>query len=144
MIPRKHPPLKRLIVELVVEREGSVVIAFAKVFAVLILHECAVRRPEGAIRASRAFDRIYPALRPLLEEGYKVAHSRKAGAKKGVKARKKKANKLHAKMIERAKELRASGRDDHELARRISKEVNRTPRTVRDVLQRHRILKKRK
>jgi len=124
--------------------DRTVAIGLAKLFAVLILHECAIARPEGAMRAASTFDLIYPALRPFIEDGRTLKRARRAGAKEGVKARKKKANALHAEIVRRAEEHRANGRDDHELSRLISKQVDRTPHTVRRVLQNHGILSKRK
>ncbi len=137
---QKYPPLKRLVVSL----DRTVAISLAKLFAVLILHECAISRPEGAMRAASTFDLVYPALRPFIEDGRTLKRARRAGAKEGVKARKKKANALHAEIVRRAEEHRANGRDDHELSRLISKQVDRTPHTVRRVLQNHGILSKRK
>ena len=140
LIKQKYPPLKRLIVSI----DRTVAISVAKLFAVLILHECAISRPEGAMRAASTFDLVYPALRRFIEDGRTLKRARRAGAKEGVKARKKKANALHAEIVRRAEEHRANGRDDHELSRLISKQVDRTPHTVRRVLQNHGILSKRK
>ena len=140
LIKQKYPPLKRLIVSI----DRTVAISVAKLFAVLILHECAISRPEGAMRAASTFDLVYPSLRPFIEDGRTLKRARRAGAKEGVKARKKKANALHAEIVRRAEEHRANGRDDHELSRLISKQVDRTPHTVRRVLQNHGILSKRK
>ncbi len=137
---QKYPRLKRLIRAV----HDSMPIAFAQLLAVLILHEAAASRPEGAIRAAWAFDHIYPALHRLLEEGYAVTQSRRAGAKEGVKTRKKKANALHAEMVRRTEEHRDNGRDDHELSRLISEEFNVTRHPARRVLQNHGILSKRK
>ena len=140
LFDQQHPSLIKLI-RAVHERPE---IALAQLLAVLLLHEWAARRPQGALHAAWALDHLYPALRPLIEEADKTVKSRKTGSKKGVEARKKKANTLHARMVQRAKELRADGHDDHELSSRIGKKMGRHPATVRRVLQDHGILRKRK
>ena len=137
---QQHPSLIKLI-RVVNDR---VEIAIARLLAVLLLHEWAARRPQGVLHAVWALDHLYPALRPLIDEADKNVRSRQTGSKKGVEARKKKANALHAKMVRRAEHLRANGHDDHELSSRIGKELDRNPATVRGVLQKHGILLKRK
>ncbi len=135
-----HPSLIKLI-RAVHDRPE---IALAQLLAVLLLHEWAARRPQGVLHAVWALDHLYPLLRPLIEEADKTARSRKTGSKRGVEKRKNAANALHARMLKRAEALRADGHDDHELSRRIGKEMDRHPATVRRVLQNHGILSRRK
>jgi hypothetical protein len=140
LIDQQHPSVITLI-RAVHDRPE---IALAQLLAVLLLHEWAASRPQGALHAAWALDYLYPALRPLIEEAYKTVKSRKTGSERGVEKRKKSANALHARMVQRAEELRADGHDDHELSSRIGEEMDRKPHTVRRVLQKHGILSKRK
>lgn len=140
LLDQQHPSLIRLL-RVVHDR---LEIALAQLLAVLLLHEWAASRPQSALHAAFAWDHLYRALRPLIEEGHKATKARKTGSDRGVNKRKEKANASHAQMVRRAEELRADGRDDHELSRLIGKEVDRKPHTVRRVLQTHGILSKRK
>ncbi len=131
LIKQKYPPLKRLIVSV----DRTVAIGVAKLFAVLILHECAISRPEGAMRAASTFDFVYPSLRRFIEDGRTLKRAREAGGKETGKNRKEQAKALHTKIFQIANELLAAGREPHLIAGIIASRVKRTPNHVRRILR---------
>ncbi len=77
LIDQQHPSVIKLI-RAVHDRPE---IALAQLLAVLLLHEWAASRPQGALHAAWALDHLYPALRPLIEEADKTIKSRKPAVK---------------------------------------------------------------
>ena len=140
LFPEKYSPLEELVERLSPDDRE---LGLAKVFALLILREVVSGDADSVIEAVEAYDGRYAYIRRLADIGFKTKRGWKRGGRKGAVTRSEKTKLRDETIVSFAKTFLAKGHKPHELTRLITENMDVREKTVRRVLQREKILKKR-